>query len=143
MLLVNEHFSILILDSLPLFNIVDHFLLFKILSSLAFCDNTHRHTHLLLLFYPSANYFISFSFSFFLLTSKWHFPRLGFKLFSLLILYSLPRQCYTHQMLPSSTINFMQMTPKFMWLAQISTLGCRLVYPTIFSSPFLGCIRGI
>ena len=55
----------------------------------------------------------------------------------------LSRQCHSHQILPSSTITYMQMTPKFMGLVWIFTLSCRLIPPTIFSTPLLECLKGI
>lgn len=58
-----------------------------------------------------------------------------------LILYS--RQCHSHQILPSSTITYMHMTPKFTGLVWIFTLSCRLIPPTIFSTSLLERLKGI
>lgn len=139
---LNEHFSILIfLDFLPTFNIVDHSLLLRTLSSLACSDISHVP---LTSFLPLCLLLpVSFSFIFFFLNPKcWHFSRLGSKCFSFLILYCLPMQCHTYQMF-SSMITDIQMTPRFMWLAQISTLSRMLTYSAIFSLHLLECIKGI
>ena len=138
----NEHSSILIfLDSLSAFDAVNHSFLLKILS-LAFCDLSLLPPSsflLLCLLLP-----VSFWSIFFFLTSKgWHFSRLGSKCSSFLILYCLPQQSHTHQMLFSATVTYMQMTLQFIWPAQMSPLSCRLTYSAMFSLHLLGCIKGI
>lgn len=42
-----------------------------------------------------------------------------------------------------SATTYVQRTPKFTSLAQISTRSSRLIHPTAFSIPFWGCLKGI
>lgn len=137
----SEHSSTLIfLDALSALKAVNHSLLLKRLS-FASCD---------LSLLPPSSFLplclllpVSFSSIFFFLTSKgWHFSRLGSKCSSFLILYCLPQQSHTHQML-SSTVTYMRMTLQFIWPAQTSPLSCRLTYSATFSLQLLGCIKGI
>ena len=147
MSLLNEHFqssSFLIAYQHSILLIIPSFLKFSLLlSSVTYHTHTHRHTHTHtpLLLYLCTSYFQSL-FVNFLISICWHFSRLGFKCFSFLILYYFSRWCYGNQVLPSSTITYMQMTPKFMWWSWISTLSHRLIYPTVFSTAFLGCLKG-